>query len=222
VPRAGFERDVAIIGGCGRVGLPLGIAFASKGLTVTLVDMNRVAVDTVNCGLMPFREDGADKLLQIATSGGLLVATTDPASVRESETVVVVVGTPLDKRLRPDLAVVPDVVRDCAHYLSEGQLLVLRSTVAPGVTRLIERELATMGLLVDVAFCPERIAEGLAMTELFELPQIVGARTETVRARAAELFRHLTRLIIDLEPEEAELAKLFTNAWRYVNIQPVS
>jgi len=76
--------------------------------------------------------------------------------------------------------------------------------------------LARLDLTVDVAFCPERIAEGRAMTELFELPQLVAARSAEVRQRAASLFGKLTGSIIELEPEEAELAKLFTNTWRYI------
>jgi UDP-N-acetyl-D-mannosaminuronic acid dehydrogenase len=67
-----------------------------------------------------------------------------------------------------------------------------------------------------VSFCPERIAEGHAMTELFTLPQIVAGRSAETRARAARLFGNLTEGIVELEPEEAELAKLFTNAWRYI------
>jgi len=87
--------------------------------------------------------------------------------------------------------------------------------VFPGVTRRVEQLLATHSG-VDLAFCPERIAEGRAMTELFELPQIVSARTPRATKRAADLFRHLTASIVELEPEEAELAKLFTNSWRYI------
>jgi UDP-N-acetyl-D-mannosaminuronic acid dehydrogenase len=93
---------------------------------------------------------------------------------------------------------------------------VLRSTVYPGVTALTEKLLAAKGLDVDVAFCPERIAEGRAMTELFTLPQIIAARTPQALDRAETLFRHLTGSLVRLEPEEAELAKLFTNTWRYL------
>jgi len=84
------------------------------------------------------------------------------------------------------------------------------------VTRRVEKQFADSGVEVDVAFCPERIAEGKAMEELFDLPQIVSGRTPAVRERAAALFRHLTDSIVELEPEEAELAKLFTNTWRYI------
>jgi UDP-N-acetyl-D-mannosaminuronic acid dehydrogenase len=98
----------------------------------------------------------------------------------------------------------------------DGQLLVLRSTVYPGVTALVERMVGRLGVDVPVAFCPERIAEGKAMEELYTLPQIVSSRSEDGRRRATALFRRLTARTVDLEPEEAELAKLFTNTWRYI------
>jgi UDP-N-acetyl-D-mannosaminuronic acid dehydrogenase len=93
---------------------------------------------------------------------------------------------------------------------------VLRSTVYPGVTAMVERLVANLRLDVDVAFCPERIAEGQAMRELYELPQIVASRSERALERATKLFRNLAHEIVYLEPEEAELAKLFTNTWRYI------
>ena len=101
-------------------------------------------------------------------------------------------------------------------HLRDGQLLILRSTVYPGVTAHGRAELAPGGHAVDVAFCPERIAEGKAMVELFELPQIVSGRTERAIDRAEALFRPLTDAIVYLDVEEAELAKLFTNTWRYI------
>jgi UDP-N-acetyl-D-mannosaminuronic acid dehydrogenase len=211
-----FVREVVIIGGCGRVGLPLGIAFASRGRSVTLYDINATAVATVNTGRLPFAEEGADTPLADAVRSGRLVATTDPASVATAEHLVIVVGTPVDEHLNPDLGAVPRALERCADHLMDGQLVVLRSTVYPGVTALTERLLERLGKRVDVAFCPERIAEGKAMTELFELPQIVAARTAQAAQRAEKLFRYLTDQIVSLEPEEAELAKLFTNTWRYI------
>ena len=211
-----FSRDAVIVGGCGRVGLPLGIALASRGLSVTLYDINAAAVATVNDGIMPFDEEGAAPLLTEVVGAGRLVATTDPASVGAAEHVVVVVGTPVDEHLNPDLGAVPRALERCADYLVAGQLVILRSTVYPGVTALTEKLLAGMGIAVDVAFCPERIAEGKALTELFDLPQIVSARTPEVVGRAEKFFRNLTDQIVPLEPEEAELAKLFTNTWRYI------
>jgi UDP-N-acetyl-D-mannosaminuronic acid dehydrogenase len=208
--------DVCVVGGCGRVGLPLGIALASRGKSVVLYDIDAAAVDLVNAGTLPFAEEGAAAPLAEALAAGRLRATTEASGVGEAEALVVVVGTPVDEHLNPDLGAVPRALERCAAHLRDGQLIVLRSTVYPGVTALTEKLLASKGLTVDVAFCPERIAEGKAMTELFALPQIVAARTPAAMARAEALFRNLTDTIVPLEPEEAELAKLFTNTWRYV------
>ena len=207
---------VVIIGGCGRVGLPFGVALASRGRSVRLYDINAAAVQAVNAGRMPFTEEGADEPLRAAVADGSLVATTDPAVVGSAEVLVVVIGTPVDEHLNPDLGAVPAALDRCAAHLVDGQLIILRSTVHPTVTALTEQMLSKRGLRVDVAFCPERIAEGHAMTELFSLPQIVGARTGRAGDRAEKFFRALTDEIIRLEPEEAELAKLFTNTWRYI------
>ncbi len=215
--------DVVIIGGCGRVGLPLGIALAARGmLSVTLYDIDAAAVDTVNRGELPFREAGAAEPLRESVRDGLLRATTDAASVATTENLVVVVGTPVDEHLNPDLGAVPRALERCAEYLHSGQLVMLRSTVHPGVTALTERLLERLGTTVDVAFCPERIAEGAAMTELFELPQLVAARSQRAGDRAEKFFRTLTDKIVRMEPEEAELAKLFANTWRYIKFATVN
>ena len=107
-------------------------------------------------------------------------------------------------------------MQDCAPHFAPGQILILRSTVYPGVTARVEKMVAGLGVDLDVAFCPERIAEGQAMTELFELPQIVSSRTARGLDRASSLFRKLTPTLVPMTPEEAELAKLFTNTWRYI------
>ena len=208
--------SVVIMGGGGHVGLPLGIAFASKGLDVTLFDIDRVIVDTINDGKLPFREPGAAPVLERVRADGSLRATTDPASIAEADIVVVVVGTPIDEHLNPDPWEVRRAIARISDHLRNGQLLVLRSTVFPGVTALVEDLMAQEGLDVDVVFCPERIAQGKAMTELFELPQIIAGRSSAGTKRAEILFRHLTDRIVLMEPEEAELAKLFTNTWRYI------
>ena len=211
-----FARDVVILGGCGHVGLPLGISLADRGLDVALYDTDSAAVAAVNGCRLPFAEPGAAEPLRRVIEGRRLCATTCAEVITSAEAVIVVVGTPIDRHLNPDPQGVPSAVDEVAEHLRDGQLLVLRSTVYPGVTGLVERVVADRGLEVDVAFCPERIAEGRAMTELLTLPQIVGGRTEAALERAARLFGMLTDRILRLSPEEAELAKLFTNTWRYI------
>jgi UDP-N-acetyl-D-mannosaminuronic acid dehydrogenase len=217
-----FSHDVVVIGGCGHVGLPLAIALADSGSSVLVYDVSETAVALVNDAVLPFDEPGAQDKLKHAVSSGALRASTDPAVVGAAENVVVVIGTPVDEHLNPDPQAIPRALQTCSEFFSDGQLLILRSTVFPGVTELVERMLAGLGLSIDVAFCPERIAEGRAMTELYTLPQIVSGRDQVTRDRAAALFGRLTESIVELEPEEAELAKLFTNTWRYIKFAAVN
>ncbi len=211
-----FAYDVVVVGGCGHVGLPLAVAFASRGLRVAIQDIDARAVELVGSGQLPFREDGAQDVLAKALADGKLHVTTDPEVLGRAEAVVVVIGTPVDEHLNPDPRAVKKALLTSMSHFRDGQLLVLRSTVYPGVTRGVEKLFEEAGLAVDVAFCPERIAEGKAMEELFSLPQIVSGRTQRARDRAATLFKNLTDSTVELEPEEAELAKLFTNTWRYI------
>ena len=211
-----FENDVVVVGGGGHVGLPLAIALADRGSKVVVYDVSERAVELVNSGVVPFSEPGAESVLRAAIDAGRLHASTDPAVVASAENVVVVIGTPVDEHLNPDPNAIPAALGAASQHFRDGQLLVLRSTVYPGVTALVEKMVAGLGLDIPVAFCPERIAEHKAMEELFSLPQIVSARTEDGRRRAAALFGTLTEQIVHLEPEEAELAKLFTNTWRYI------
>jgi len=208
--------SICVVGGCGHVGLPLAMAFARTGVSVVAFDINPVAVDLVNGKTMPFDEPEAPAILSQIIDAGLFRASTDPAEVAQADAVIVVVGTPVDEHLNPDTQAVPDAVAALVPYLRDDQLLVLRSTVYPGVTRLVEERLAAHGMKTDVAFCPERIAEGKAFTELYSLPQIVSGRNPWAVARATELFGLLTDSTVETTPEEAELAKLFTNTWRYI------
>jgi len=216
VPRPPFAHDVVVIGGCGHVGLPLAVALAEQGASVVVYDISEESVKLLNDGVLPFAEDGAGPVLARVVAEGRLTATTDPASVGWAENLVVVIGTPVDEHLNPDPYAIPRALQAAADHFRDGQLLVLRSTVYPGVTALVERQIAGLGRDMDVAFCPERIAEGHAMVELHALPQIVGSRTAGGRERAAALFSLLTDEIVYVTPEEAEVAKLFTNTWRYI------
>ena len=211
-----FEKDVVVIGGCGHVGLPLAIMFAFKSLKVVAFDTNTQVVATVNSGSMPFDEPGADDVLKQVLATKSFTASSDRQFVSLAEHVVVVIGTPVDEHLNPDPEAVPNVVMSLLDVLKDGQHLVLRSTVYPGVTKLVEKVIASSGKKIDVSFCPERIAEGKAIEELVALPQIISGRTGIAVERAKELFSSLTQNVIVVTPEEAELAKLFTNTWRYI------
>ena len=221
-PDLAAPRDIVVVGGCGRVGLPLAVVLAKEGLRVGIYDVSDAAVKTVNDGHLPFTEPGCADALTEAVRTGALVASTDPAIVGTADAIIVVIGTPVDEHLNPDPDLLPRALAACDDYFRDGQLIVLRSTLYPGVTTRLEQRLRDRGINVDMAFCPERILEGHAMEELYTLPQIIGVRTESAKARAAELFGRLTDKLVFVEPEEAELAKLFTNTWRYIKFAAVN
>jgi len=216
MPTENWLVDVTVMGGCGHVGLPLGLALADSGLKVALFDVDLGAVDRVGSGKMPHLEPGAPQILSRVLANGNLSVSADASTVASAEHVIVVLGTPIDEHFNPDPQALIRALERVADQLHDGQLLILRSTVFPGVTRMVERLMHRLDKAVDVAFCPERIAEGRAMEELGALPQIVSARTNRSFDRAAALFGHLTDKIVRVAPEEAELAKLFTNSYRYI------
>lgn len=209
---------LAIVGGCGHVGLPLGLAFAARGHQVDLLDTCGERVAQVNAGHMPFQEDGADALLRQHAASGLLRATTDPAVLEDADAIIVTIGTPVDEYLDPSVGEFDRSVREILTRVRPGQLLVLRSTLFPGMTDRLARQLESLGRQdVDLAYCPERIVQGKSLVELAQLPQIIGGTTQRAAARAAGLFELICPKVIFLKPIEAELAKLFCNAWRYIN-----
>lgn len=210
-----FSLDTVVVGGCGHVGLPLALAFSQRGLNVAVYDTNELSVKLVNSGNMPFNEPGAAEELERALTRGFL-ASTDISIVSTAQSVVVVIGTPIDEHLNPDPGAVINAVRDLIPYLRDGQQLALRSTVYPGTSALVNELVISSGVRALVTFCPERIAEGHAMTELFTLPQIVSGFTEEATQMASNLFSYLSPKIVPMTPPEAELAKLFTNTWRYI------
>jgi UDP-N-acetyl-D-mannosaminuronic acid dehydrogenase len=209
---------LAIVGGCGHVGLPLGLAFAAKGYQVDLLDTNATVVAEVNAGRMPFYEDGAESILHDLVGSGTLKATTDATVLEDAAAVIITIGTPVDEYLDPSVGAFDRAITELLVRTRPGQLLVLRSTVFPGMTDRLARQLEQMGRLdVDLAYCPERIVQGQSLRELEQLPQLVGGTTPRAAERAAALFRLICPSVIFLRPIEAELAKLFCNAWRYIN-----
>ena len=137
-------------------------------------------------------------------------------AVEESEHVVVTVGTPIDEYLSPRHKPLFDLATALAPHLRRGHQVILRSTVFPGATRELGRHFASLDAEVNLSYCPERIAQGYAITELDRLPQIVSGLTDDAVEGALCLFRQLTDRLLTVEVEEAELAKLFLNSWRYI------
>ncbi|HZP96509.1 MAG TPA: nucleotide sugar dehydrogenase [Candidatus Limnocylindria bacterium] len=213
---AGIDLDLVVVGGAGHVGLPLSLAFASTGMRVGIYDTDRSALARIAHGEVPFAERGAPELLGGMLAADRLVFSSSPDMLGKTESVVVVIGTPIDEFLNPRLAAMREAIRDLAPYVRDGALVVLRSTVFPGTTAVVADAFADAGKTVDVAMCPERIVEGQALEELRHLPEIIGADTDRAAERAERLFTRLQPRTVRVSTREAELAKLLTNTWRYM------
>ena len=205
-----------VLGGGGHVGLPLSLVLARSGARVGIFDRDAAVLAGLGNGEMPFMEAGADRLLAEVLPTGRLALGTDPAMCGRTGVVIVVVGTPVDEFLGPSMAPFEDAVDEIAPHLRPGALIILRSTVYPGTTAYVKERFREHGSGVQVAFCPERIAEGHAIEELASLPQIVGADDDAAGDRAQAVFARFASRFIRTSTREAELAKLFTNTWRYM------
>ena len=208
--------DICVVGGAGHVGLPLSIVFAAKKRRVLIYDVNQQSMDTIRSGQMPFMEHGAEPLLRQVLAEGLLTFTAQAKDIAQAKTVVITIGTPVDEFLTPSLRVMTRCFDDLLPYLSEDQLIVIRSTVYPGVTDSMAEYVRGKGKRLMLAFCPERILEGHAIQELQSLPQIVSGTSPQAEENAAKFFGLIAPEVVRLSPLEAELAKVFTNSYRYI------
>jgi UDP-N-acetyl-D-mannosaminuronic acid dehydrogenase len=214
-----MPHDVAVIG-LGRVGLPLAIAFADRGLSVLGVDKDAERLETVRAGRMPFKEPGTEEPLARVLAEGRLELSERAADAAESDAIVLTLGTPTFSHIEIDMSDIRTVLDALLPHLRAGQLLVLRSTVAPHTTEFVAGYLEKnrgfrAGEDLFVAHVPERIAADRFMAEIGTLPCIVGGVGEPSGERAARLFEVLGAPIVQTTPVQAELAKIWANILRY-------
>ena len=215
-----LNRKIAVIG-VGRVGLPLAIFLANHNHKVFGIDVDRGKINSISEGKMPFLEEGADPLLK-KYLGKTLFFTTDFSKISQADVIILTLGTPVDENMNPSLVQIDKALAASALHFNRNQLLILRSTVSPGTTAYVKSYLNDLGKF-DVgknfflAFCPERIAEGKPLVELAQIPQIVGGADRLSTQKAADFFKNLGVKVNVADDVSAELAKLFTNMYRYIN-----
>lgn len=210
------KYDLAIVGGAGHVGLPLAIVFAHKGLKVLIHDLNEKSMETIARGELPFMEHEAEPLLKDVLKKECLFFSSKAEDVQDARSVLITIGTPVDEFMNPVHTAIENCLEPLLPYLTDGELLILRSTVFPGTTEWLSKYLDSNGKSMNIAFCPERIVQGYAIKELQTLPQIIGGITKEAEKKAAELFNFISPKLVYLSPIEAEFAKLFSNAYRYI------
>src|SRR5271167_1289367 len=221
MPALETTADVSVIG-LGRVGLPLALSFADRGLRVVGIDNDTARLGAVREGRMPFQETGAQELLDRVHASGRLSLSERVADAAGARHIVITLGTPSFSHIEIDMRDIRSALDDLLGVLAPGHTLILRSTVAPGTTEFVAGYLAKhrgfqIGEDVFVAHVPERIAAGRFLEEIDTLPCIVGGVGARSGEVAAELFAAFGAPIVQTTPVQAELAKIWANILRYTN-----
>ncbi len=213
------DRHISVIG-LGRVGLPLALCFADRGMHVIGVDHDPSVTGPLREGHMPFQEPGAQEMLDRVLAAGTLELADRAEAAARAPDIVLTLGTPSFSHVESDLSQIRAALDDLLPLLTRGHALILRSTIAPGTTDFVAGYLEKrcnlrVGEDVFVAHAPERIAAGKFLEEITSLPCIVGGVGEASTERAAALFAVFDAPIERTTPVQAELAKIWTNILRY-------
>jgi UDP-N-acetyl-D-mannosaminuronic acid dehydrogenase len=206
--------------GLGRVGLPLALSFADRGVRVLGVDHDPAVLASLRSRRMPFHESGTQELLERVLPTGRLKLAERAVDAAQAEDIVITIGTPSFSHVESDLRQVRAAVDDLLPMLRPGHALILRSTIAPGTTEFVagyleKRRELRVGEDLFVAHAPERIAAGRFLEEISTLPCIIGGVGAASTDRAASTFSVFGAPIVRTTPVEAELAKIWTNILRY-------
>ena len=208
-----FNKTISIVGGTGHVGLPLGLALSEKNFKVQLIDINKENINKVNNGIMPFLEEGSEKILRKNIKKKNIFASNKTNLIKNSKYIIVCIGTPINKKLIPETKKFLNFFRFLNKIISRNQIIIIRSSVFPGICDKIYDILWNK----NISYCPERIVQGKSLKELPKLPQIVSGYTKISVLNSKKIFKKISKKILITNILEAELIKLFSNAYRYIN-----
>ena len=220
-----MEDEVLVIG-LGRIGLPVALVTADSGLVVRGVDASEISITTLKEGKAPFEEPGLSELIEKHIGNNFLPMTWDDATTDDFANVrwiVVTIGVHVLPWPNPaDLSILYSIISGLMQRDGlKGRTLILRTTLPVGTTSLIAQHIEqTTGLVVgkdfNLAFIPERLVEGMAISEERSLPKIIGPVNPEALTEAKELFSHIGGGLIEMSnSDSAEFVKLIDNAWRH-------
>lgn len=214
--------------GLGYIGLPTAAMFASRKKKVIGVDVNPVAVETINQGKIHIIEPELDMVVHAAVTEGYLQATTEP---KPADAFLIAVPTPFKNNHEPDLSYIEAASKAIAPVLQKGNLVILESTSPVGATEKMAGWLAEArpdlsfpadagdGSDIRIAHCPERVLPGHVMRELIENDRIIGGLTPKCAEASVALYKTFVEgECVVTDARTAEMCKLTENSFRDVNI----
>ena len=209
------KRNISIIGGAGHIGFPLGLILGSKGFKVSLIDKNKNNIKKINNGEVPFLEENSKKLLTDMRKKKRIYATDQINEISKSKYIIICISTPITNQLNPNLKTFINFFHQLKKKIKKDQIIIIRSSIYPGICekvyKIIEKKCK------NLSYCPERIVQGKSIVELPKLPQLVSGKSKKAILESGKLFKTICKKIIYTEVIEAELIKLFSNAYRYIN-----
>jgi len=206
---------VSIVGGAGHVGTPLGLALSSRGYNVILIDKNKENIKKINHGEMPFIEEGCTKLLKKMISKKKIFATLKLSEVKRCKYIIVCLGTPTNNKFEPNLKNFINFFYSLKKYLNSNHIIIIRSSIYPGICNKVFNIIKNS--CQNLSYCPERIAQGKSLQELPKISQIISGKNTKSKLESGKIFKKVCKKIIYTKIIEAELIKLFSNAYRYIN-----
>lgn len=209
------KRQISIIGGAGHVGFPLGLIFSSKNFYVNLIDKDKSNSKKINSGLSPFLEEGSQQLLKKMLKRKRIKATSDLNEIKKSKYIIICIGTPINEKLSPEIKNFINFFKKLRKYLKKDQHIIIRSSVYPGICEKVYEIIKFK--TKNLTYCPERIVQGKSIKELPQISQLVSGKNNLSINEVSKLFKKICKKIIKVEIIEAELIKLFSNAYRYVH-----
>ena len=206
-------KKVSVVGGAGHIGLPLSCFLQNKGFEVVVIDNNSKSLNLIKKNVLTFYEKGLEENLKTALEKGMKLSD-NIEEIINTEVVIVTIGTS-SNQVHIDLF--EKLINDILEIISNDSLLILRSTITMKDINTIKSNEYFIKKNINLAYCPERIAEGEAFEELEELPQIVGAEEKDVQEKAKNFFQKLKIPTLSTSIEHAIFTKLFTNAYRHAS-----
>lgn len=209
------NNTISVLGGAGHIGLPLAVTLAEKNFIVNIVDTNKKLLDKIKKKIPPFKEKDLKNKLATVIDYKRLLFSTDLSSIRDSKFIIICLGTPISKLLKPDLNSFFNLFKNIRKYLNQHQHVIIRSSVIPGTCETIYDLIKSK--CKNLSYCPERIVEGFSLEELPKIPQIISGSNKITVLENKKIFKKITKDIIICSFIEAELSKIFSNMYRYIN-----
>ena len=207
-----MKVDIAIIGGAGHIGLPLGLLLANKKKKVILYDKNKINLNLIEKSKLPFMEKNGLKLLK--KNKKRIFPTSNKKFLKNTKIIIICIGTPVENS-KPDLKFFFKVFKEIKPFLNPKKLLIVRSSIYPGSIYKIQKYLGKK--YKNISYCPERVVQGESISELPKLPQIISGLSPLSINQSKNIFNLICKKTIVTSILEAELIKLFSNSWRYIN-----